>query len=125
MEIDKLLKTDIAAKILVAILIIIVIFGVIAIAVYVAFGKSVIDILTIVYSALGLNGLGAVLKGLKDAPIQQQQALNQTAQIAKNNDVSIPIASGLSNNISAATPEGLKVWTPSTLEQTSNVKTPI
>lgn len=118
---DALNKPGLAEKVLVAILILVVLFGILAIAVYVAFGKSVLDIIIIIYGALGFNGAGATLQKFANKGVDQQAALNQTAQISKDNNISIPLAPGLTNGNQAqsSTPEGLQVWTPT---QTGNTQ---
>jgi hypothetical protein len=94
---DVINKPGFFEKLIVAILALIVIFGVLAIAVSVAFNKSVLDIVITVYGALGLNGaLGAAQK-ISNKGVDQQAALNQTAQIAKSTNMSIPLAPALTN----------------------------
>lgn len=108
LDFSSLNKPGFVEKVIVATLFLIVAFGIMAVVVQVAFDKSVLDVVITVYGALGLNGVGTALKGIKDTPLRQQEALNQTAQVAATQNIAIPIAPSLANSANG----GLQVWTP-------------
>lgn len=99
-------------KMLLLILVLIVLFGILAVVILVVFDKSIIEIMIAVYGALGLNGAGSLVRNIQvDKPIRQQEALIQTAQRAKQENINIPVTQNLASN-STVTPEGLQVWKP-------------
>ena len=107
MEMDEIIGRSKSERTIVLIIALIVLFGIIGIAVYVIFAKDVAHILGIIYGALGLSGGGAVARSIVvDKPIRQQEALIHTAQVAKQDNISIPVAPALTNDV------GLQVWKP-------------
>lgn len=93
-------KTD---RLLLTIISLIVLFGITGIVVFVAFGESIVDMLIVIYGALGLNGLGGAVRNiLVDGPIRQQAAAIEVAKEAQ--------AVGMEAEV---TVPGLRIWKPS------------
>lgn len=124
MDLQGIIGDSKTERMLILILVLIVLFGVLAVVILVLFDKSILEIMIAVYGALGLNGAGSLIRNIKvDAPIRQQEALVQTAQTAKSQNLTVPIAPAMATpnamgvntagiHSTPATQAGLQVWKP-------------